>query len=151
MRRHASQVGLHFKPISEFLFPEISLCDETPLYIGYIAGLFWSVMHAVSGVCVCAARRRPVCAPSYDCKPRSALDTQAGTQVQWQCVCDLVCVSAYGFHKCVFLFPQPNAMSQSACRARVRDTLRVPNHTAPNHRSRAITKYGQRGAALPLA
>ena len=24
MRRHASQVGLHFKPISEFLFPEIS-------------------------------------------------------------------------------------------------------------------------------
>ena len=71
MRRHASQVGLHFKPISEFLFPEISLCDETPLYIirrftyiGYIAGLIWSVMHAVSGVCVCAARRRPVCAPT---------------------------------------------------------------------------------------
>ena len=51
---------------------------------------------------------------------------------------------AYGFHKCVFLFPQPNAMSQSACRARVRDTLsRSESHGAEP----SITRHYQIWAA----
>ena len=88
MRRHASQVGLHFKPISEFLFPEISLCDETPpLY-----RRFDLECYACGLRCVRMCGEAPSRVRAYDCKPRSALDTQAGTQVQWQCVCDLVCV-----------------------------------------------------------
>ena len=78
-----------------FYSPRFPYVTKPPLYIERyrLYRRFDLECYACGLRCVRMCGEAPSRVRAYDCKPRSALeDTQAGTQVQWQSVCDLVCV-----------------------------------------------------------